>query len=162
MSTPFGARGALVVLVLAGVACSDSTGPGGRLVDENQIVAQCSAGTIDDATTAQVLTGSLSGADCRIRGDDGRLEGYRVPQTAFGAMTEILFELEADFDAAIVITDPNGEILAVADDDLGGNFGSENIVLSFDLDASEPEYFVVVYDIFNESGAYYLTVGPVP
>lgn len=161
MSTSSSARSALVLLLLAG-ACSDSSGPSGRIVDENQIVAECSVGTIDDATTAQVLSGTLSGGDCRIRGDDGRLEGYRVPQTAFGAMTEILFELEADFDAAIVITDPAGQILAAADDDLGGNFGSENIVLPFDLDATEPEYFVVVYDIFNESGTYDLTVGPVP
>ena len=150
------------MFALAGTACGDSSGPSGRTVDEDEIVAQCSAGTISSATSTQTRTGTLNGQDCQIRGDDGRIEGYRLPQAAFGSMTEVLIDLEADFDGAIVVTDPSGTILDFSDDDIGGDVGREQYVLSFDLDFSEPEYFIVVYDIFGESGDYTLRVGPVP
>jgi hypothetical protein len=149
------------IFALAGTACGDSSGPD-RTVDEDEIVAQCSEGTISSATSTQTRTGTLNAQDCQIRGDDGRIEGYRLPQAAYGTMTEVLIDLEAEFDAVIVITDLNGTILDFSDEDIGEDLGREQYVLPFDFDASEPEYFIVVYDVFGEFGDYTLRVGPVP
>ena len=123
------------VAVLA--ACSDSTAPVDRLTP-SEIVTECLVGTIPVITTTpQVRSGAIDGDDCNTTDLEpdasenvfGRIEVWTLPQASFGAHEAILIELAAEFDGVLVLFGEDGQILDVADDDLGGDLGSEEFLL---------------------------------
>ena len=143
-------------------ACGDDADPHGPELDFGDIATQCLEGTIDDATTTETMTGTINADDCRLSDDpfDGRLEAYALPQSAFGEMTSVQIDLDSDFDGAIWVIDAEGNVLAEADDI--DEAGAEQYVLDFDLDESEPTYYIVVFSFEgDDSGDYTLDVGPV-
>ena len=157
-------RLAAVSFIIAAFACGDDdpSGPSNELTLE-QIVAQCFVGTIGDATGGVQQTGRLDAADCipEITQGGGRIEGWRLPQSSFGGLTELEINVDADFDAIIVILGGDGTFLAESDTDIGGDLGRERYVLAKDLDPSLPQYFVGVFAIPNEpAGDYTIDIGP--
>ena len=151
----------MALVLAATAACSDDDDPTGPVVGLEQLVARCSRGTIDDATTTERLSGTIDRDDCRVQGDEfgGRLEGYILPQSAFGEMTTVQIDVMAAFDASIVVLDTEGNVLGEVDDTFTG---PEQALLDFDALPSEPDYFIVVYSYDgDDSGSYTLDVGPV-
>jgi hypothetical protein len=148
--------------VACSAACSDNDDPTGPVVDTiEQLIARCSRATISDATTTETVTGSINSGDCRISDDpdEGRLEGYLLPQSAFGDMTTVQIELTAPFDGSIVVYDTDGNFIGEIDETFSG---TEMGFLDWDDSPSESDFFVIVYSYDgDDSGNYTLSVGPV-
>jgi hypothetical protein len=166
MLTTLPRRLATMLALAVTAACSDDdpTGPGDE-VDFDGIIANCVRGDIGDAsTTPQVETGTVDANDCfNTEQDRGRVEAWRLPQASFGAETALYIELFAEFDAVILLLNANGDLVDFSDQDIGGDFGHEDMTLDFDADPSEPTYYIAVFSYEGEAaGDYELTVGPLP
>jgi hypothetical protein len=153
-----------VVLALTLSACGgDATAPPASLTLA-EVVAQCVVGTIADASTGQVRSGRVDAEDCvPANTQGGRIEGWTIPQSSFGGLTELEVNIDAAFDAVIVVLGPDGTILADSDTDIGGDVGRERFVLQKGLDSAMPQYFIGVFSYPGQpAGDYELQIGPVP
>ena len=149
-----------LLLSLALAACGDdeTTGP---TVTPQSAVARCTRGVIGLATTTQTVTGTINAGDCTIAGEPGRFEVYGLPQASFGSMSEVWIRVDANFDAILAVVLEDGTVLIESDNDIGGDFGAEEIFLPYDFEIDQPDYHIVVYAWPGESGSYTLRVGPV-
>lgn len=145
-------------------ACSDDpAGPSNELTAA-QIVLQCVVGTIPVIATEQVRGGAVDGDDCNTADLEpdpsqdirGRIEVWRLPQASFGAHEAVAIDLAAEFDGVLVLLGEDGQILDVADDDLGGDLGSESFLLI--PNGTGDDYMIGVFSYRGEADGDYSIV----
>lgn len=148
-----------VLFLLATVACSDSSGPGGptfptipaAIVTQFCIRAQ--------VVPPQTRSGSLATTDCQDGAGSPYYEIYRV---RVASSTAVTFTMTSDFDSYLAlvriddVNDPQGsDVLLAEDDDSAGNLDAR---LSFTLEP-DTEYFIFVTSIdVSEVGNYSLAM----